>query len=485
MSDAITQRSAVQLAAAIRNRELTAVEVVEAHIDVHQRIGPVINALAAERFDVARREAAAVDERVRGAGPDEQLPPLFGVPFTVKESIALTGMPQSAGLVARKGLLSASSTAPVKRLVDAGAIALGVTNTSELTLWIESSNHVYGRTSNPFDPKRIAGGSSGGEGAAVGSGGSPFGLASDIAGSIRIPALFCGVFGHKPSSGVVPTTGNFPPTTGENARYLGIGPIARRAEDLIAVLRIIAGPDGKDRFAREVKLGDPASVSLDGLRVVVTEDTSLRRISRELLDARERAAGALVAAGAKLERVSLRSWRGALLPFLATLAAGSERTMLELIVEAGAAKPGWRTVITPGGPHTLPTKITLISDLLPSRAGSRGERRMLDRARELAAELTETIGDGVLLHPAHRRVAPLHGGTLGRPWLLNSAAVFNLAGVPVTEVPLGRSRAGLPLGVQVAAGIDRDHVSIAVAMYLERAFGGWCGSELAETARRP
>ncbi len=116
-------------------------------------------------------------------------------------------MPQSAGLVARKHVRSAINTAPVKRLLEAGAIPLGVTNTSEMTLWIESHNRVYGRTSNPFDPTRIAGGSSGGEGAAVGSGGSPFGLASDIGGSIRIPAMFCGVFGHKPSSGVVPTTG--------------------------------------------------------------------------------------------------------------------------------------------------------------------------------------------------------------------------------------------------------------------------------------
>ena len=129
-------------------------------------------------------------------------------------------------------------------------------------------------------------------------GGSPFGLASDIGGSIRIPALFCGVFGHKPSSGLVPTTGNYPPSTGENGRMLGIGPLARRAEDLIEVLRVIAGPDGQDRFSRAVELGDPSSVSLSGLRVVLAEDTSVRPMSRELHDARERAAGALAAAGA-------------------------------------------------------------------------------------------------------------------------------------------------------------------------------------------
>ncbi len=119
----------------------------------------------------------------------------------MKESVALQGMPHSAGLVARAELRAGRTAPAVQGLIDAGAIALGVTNTSELTLWIESENRLYGRTSNPYDASRTAGGSSGGEGAAVGAGGSVFGVASDIAGSIRIPAFFCGVFGHKPSPG--------------------------------------------------------------------------------------------------------------------------------------------------------------------------------------------------------------------------------------------------------------------------------------------
>ncbi len=119
-------------------------------------------------------------------------------------------------------------------------------------MWIESYNHVYGRTSNAYDPTRTAGGSSGGEGAAVGSGGSPFGLGSDVGGSIRLPAFFNGVFGLKPSPGVVPNTGQFPVTHGDAARLLTMGPLARRAEDLMPLLRLIAGPDGEDGHAREV-----------------------------------------------------------------------------------------------------------------------------------------------------------------------------------------------------------------------------------------
>ncbi|MGH2866266.1 MAG: amidase [Solirubrobacteraceae bacterium] len=471
---AITGRSARSLAGAIRTGELSAAEVVNAHIAVLQRAQPTINALAAERFAPARAEAAAADERIRTAVSAEQLPPLLGVPFTIKESIALAGMPQSAGLAARAAWRSERSAPPVQRLLEAGAIPLGVTNTSELTLWIESVNRVYGRTRNPFDPGRAAGGSSGGEGAAVGCGGSPFGLASDIAGSIRIPALFCGVFGHKPSAGLVPTTGNYPPSDGESGRMLGIGPIARRAEDLMPILRILAGPDGADQFAQEIELGDPEQVSLDGLRVVIAEGTSWRPISRELHEAREAAAGALAAAGARLQRVKLRSWRGALLPFLTTLQAGSGSTTGQLLAMAGARTPTARSLLTPGGQHTMATRITLVSELLPApEPDSARARTWRERGRELAAELTATIGDGVLLHPAHRRSAPRNGTTVGRPWLLTPSAVFNLAGVPVTEVPLGRNRHGLPLGVQVAAGPERDHVSIAVGIALERAFGGW------------
>jgi fatty acid amide hydrolase 2 len=459
----------------IRSREVSSVQVVEAHVARLREIAPRVNAVAKDRFGAALDEASAADARIADAGPDEVLPPLLGVPFTVKESIAVHGMPHSAGLVARCEVC-ASETAPVvARLIEAGAIPMAVTNTSELTLWIESSNLVYGRTNNPYDPTRAAGGSSGGEGAAVGSGGSPFGVGSDLGGSIRIPALFCGVFGHKPSPGLVPSTGNYPPAPpGDTARMLGIGPLARRAEDLMPLLQIMAGPDGVDPDMREVALGDPASVSLEGLRVVTVDDATFMPLSGEVRDARERAVGALAAAGARLSSVSLRSWRRAALAFLATLQAGAGPTATTaLLEEAGVARPTWRALVRRGGPHTLPTRITLGLELLPAGHDAAARARLLAAGRRVASELVEAIGDGVLLHPAHPRVAPRHGRTVARPWLLTPAAVFNLAGVPVTEVPLGLTGRGLPVGVQVATGRDRDHVSIAVATRLERVFGGW------------
>jgi fatty acid amide hydrolase 2 len=469
----ITQRSAVSLARGIREGELSPSEVMEAHIARHVEEAPQLNAIAADRFELARREAAECDQALRSLAPDTSLPPLFGVPFTVKESIALAGMPQSAGLVARSGHVSAESAPTVRRLVQAGAIPLGVTNTSELTLWIESDNRVYGRTNNPFDPTRAAGGSSGGEAAAVGCGGSPFGLGSDIGGSIRVPALFCGVFGHKPSAGLVPNSGMYPQPPGTAGRMLGVGPITRRAEDLAPLLKIIAGPDPADPLSREATLGDPASVSLDGLRVAVAEETTFLPMSHELRDARERAVGALAARGAEVRRVSLRSWRRALLPFLIAIQSGSQQVTMALLEEAGVVRPTWRSLLRRGGPHTVPTKVTLALELLPPFDDERRLARLTQTGQDLASELIDAIGDGVLLHPAHPRVAPRHGSTYGHPWLLTPCAVFNLAGVPVTEVPLGLAERGLPVGIQVAAGIDRDHVSIAVAMELERVFGGW------------
>jgi fatty acid amide hydrolase 2 len=469
----ITERSATDLARAIRRGELSASEVVEAHIARHVAWAPRVNAIVADRFADARREAAAADERITTAAPDDLLPPLLGVPFTVKESIALKGMPQSTGLVAREAFRS-TETAPVpQRLIDAGAIPLGVTNTSELTMWIESENRLYGRTNNPYGPRRTAGGSSGGEGAAVGCGGSPFGIGSDIAGSIRIPAFFCGVFAHKPSSGLVPNTGSYPATPGDDAGHMLVtGPLARRGEDLMPLLRIIAGPDGADHLTRTAELGDPATVSLEGVPVTTIENSSLLPMTRELRDARERAVGALIARGAVVRRVEFRAWRRAVLPYLAMLQSGASRATLGLLEDAGADPITWRTLTRRRGPHTLPTRIALAAELLPQMQGEAADKLVVT-ARELAADLIEAIGEGVILHPAHQRVAPRHGGTVGRPWLFTPAAMFNLAGVPVTEVPLGISGQGFPLGVQVAAGTDRDHVSIAVGLALEEIFGGW------------
>jgi fatty acid amide hydrolase 2 len=468
----LTQRSALELAAAIRGGETSSREVVEAHIELVERVNPRLNAVVVDRFDAAREEADAADAQVAAAGGGDDLPPLLGVPCTVKESIGLEGLAQCAGVLAARERRADRQATVAARILDAGAIPLGLTNTSELTLWVETENRVYGRTHNAYDQRRTAGGSSGGEGAIVGSGASPFGLGTDMGGSIRLPAFFNGIFGHKPGIGLLPLTGHYPPATGSSMRMTVMGPLARRAEDLMPLLRLMAGPDGEDELVEERELGDPAEVALDGLRVVVSESGTLGPTGPELAQARERAAGALAAKGARLERVSTKSMRRALEMFLATLSTevGTVRKLLE---EAGAEPPGLRASFSRGGPHTVATRITLNAERLARFTPDRRNRRLLAAAESFTRELTDTIGDGVLLHPPAPKVAPKHGGTIGRLWWIHPMLVFNLTGLPVTQVPLGLNDKGLPVGVQVAGGHGADHRTIAVAQELERVFGGW------------
>ncbi len=248
--DPLLLLSGSRIAVRIRRREVSSLQAVEAHVRQIERVNPALNAVVAERFDAARAEARAADARV--ASGDGDLPPFHGVPCSIKESFALTGMPFTSGLVARKGLRAAADAAGVARLRRAGAIPLGVTNVSELCMWMESNNRVYGRSNNPYDPRRTVGGSSGGEGAIVGAGGTPFGLGADIGGSIRMPAFFNGVFGHKPSGGLVDNAGQYPLAAPPAQPYLCTGPLARRAEDLAPLLRVLAAAD----------IEDPAGVDL-------------------------------------------------------------------------------------------------------------------------------------------------------------------------------------------------------------------------------
>lgn len=470
----IRRASARGLAAAIREGSTTSVAVVEAHVR-RLREAAGLNAIVAERFEAALADAAAADRRVAATPPAERasLPPLLGVPCTIKESIAYAGMPNCAGVVHRREVRAARSAPVVERLLAAGAIPLGVTNTSELTMWIESENRVYGRTRNAYDPRRTAGGSSGGEGAAVGIGGSPFGIGSDMGGSIRLPAYFNGVFGHKPTPGIVPNSGQWPFDEGESARMVGVGPLARRAEDLIAVLRIIAGPDGEDPRAREVALGDPAAVDLAGLDVVVATRTWLTPVRPSALRARDRAVEALAAAGARPRVEPLPALRRAMELYLAALDEWSDGTAADLLTAEGAPALRLRDLWPRRREHTPATALLIagegIGRLLPWRRG----RRLLAAVASLRAEVLGVLGDGVLMHPPYPGPVPRHRRTLGRPWVLGPTAAFNLIGLPATEIPLGLGRDGLPTGVQAIAAPDRDHLTIAVAERLERSLGGW------------
>lgn len=466
-------KSATELAKLVRTGETTSLALVELSIERIREVNPLLNAVVRARVREAKAEAVAADAKLAEVGPDG-VGPLHGVPCTIKECFEVTGMPQTAGLLARKERRASQDAVTVRRLREAGAIVIGVTNVSELLMWMESDNRVYGRTNNPYDLKRIVGGSSGGEGASVGAAIAPFGLGADVGGSIRLPAFFNGVFGHKPSSGLVPNTGQWPIAENEALTYLSTGPLARRAEDLWPVLQVLAGPDGECAACREIELGDPADVDVSALRVLHVPENGAVRVSSGLRGAQERAAASLRGIGATIERRRFDGLRRSLHYWGAGMSAAGG-TPFGVLMGEGRRVPALKELVKWAGRrsvHTLPAiglaLLERVPEALPDR--TKGLLAELDGLRD---ELSDAIGDGVMLYPSYSRPAPRHSAPLGYPFDFVYTAIVNVLGFPSTQVPLGLDRRGLPLGVQVIAPHGQDHRTIAVAQALERAMGGW------------
>jgi len=472
--DPILTMSGTALAKKIREKEITSTEVVETHIRHIQKFNPVLNAVVKDRFFQARAEAKAADEMSRNL-PLEKLPVFHGVPCTIKECFAVAGMPNTSGLVARIGIISEEDATAVARLKKAGAIPLGVTNLSELCMWMESNNNVYGRTNNPYNPKRIVGGSSGGEGAIIGAGGSPFGLGSDIAGSIRMPAFFNGVFGHKPSSGLVPNSGQYPIAADEALRYLTTGPLARRAEDLWPLLKILAGPDGKDDGCRAMELGDPNKVKINDLSVMVVEDNGAVNVRPDMRQALHKAADALEKLGAKVVTKKIYGLKKTFDIWSSMLSVAGGPTFSEML---GNGKPiasykelgNWALRKSQ---YTLPAIMLTILENLPKMMPQR-TKKFVEMGKALREELTQLMGpNGIMLYPSYPSVAPVHNKPMMPPFNWQYTAIMNVMEFPVTQVPLGLNHEGLPLGAQVVSIHGNDHVTIAAALELEKILAGW------------
>ena len=464
-----------QLAEAIRRRQLSPLELTEAHIARMEAVNPHINALAARRFERALAEARQATEN-----PPEKLPPLHGIPFTVKEFYQAEGLPWSGGVRRFKDRLATRDSTVVARMRKAGGILLGSSNAPEGGLWMETYNDVYGRTSNPWDSRRTCGGSSGGEGALVGSGASPVGLGSDIGGSIRIPAAFCGAFGHKPTPGRVPGTGHFPDNPGEVGKYLGFGPIGRSARDLALVLDVIAGPDGQDPFSTEMERIGEGRKDLKGLRVIALESNGRMRVDPEVRQAVRRAELALRNRGATIvekEFPRLKKggdiWSAALAgasgePYEHHLTGGEKMQILRNFARLprGNADHSFAALVLVGLERLL--KIVPIFDV-PA---------LIAEGEALQAELEEALGpDGVLLYPPYSGTAPRHRAAWLKPFDAECTSIFNILQLPVTVVPMGLDRQGLPLSVQVVGQRRNDALTLKVAEALEEDLSGFRRAE--------
>jgi fatty acid amide hydrolase 2 len=461
----------------MRSGQLSPVELVEAHIRRIETVNPLLNCVVAQRFDAARAEAEAAErEYAKSRGRR----PLLGIPFTVKEMIEVSGMPLTFGSAGRRDRRGARDATVVARLREAGAIPLGVTNVPEWGMWFESYNSVYGRTSNPYDLQHTPGGSSGGEGAAVGSGASVFGIGSDIGGSVRMPAAFCGVYGHKPTTGLLPLTGHYPVYAGgpeghvpKKAPYVSIGTLTRSAGDIAPLMRAMAGRDGIDPNAEPLAFRDPAQVDWTGRRVLLLRSPLIRRAavtSPDLSRAVDRAGLLLEDRGADVLDAPQRLlehagdiWFSALqsvgsASFSEVLTGGRGMWLEFEILRALAGR----------GRYSWPALFFCIGE----RVGRKSERALRTAVREgrrLALRYRELLGtDAIMVMPVHPRTAPRHNAAVLHPFDFLYTAVFNTLRVPATTAPCGFDEAQLPQAVQVTSARGNDHLTIAAAMVIEQ-----------------
>ncbi|NUP05200.1 MAG: amidase [Polyangiaceae bacterium] len=483
---ALYERGAVELASMLRRREVSAVEVVDAHIARIEAVNGAIRAVVRTCFERARQEAAEADERLSTTTNVAELPPFLGVPFTSKEHFAVEGLPNTGGLVSRRNKVATADATIVERMRRAGFILLGTTNVPEGLVWYETYNHLYGRTNNPFALDRIPGGSSGGEAAIIAAQGSPIGLGGDMGGSIRLPAFFCGIAGHKPSGGRLPETGAWPGARGKIARYKVVGPMARTIADLRAVLPILEGPDGHDLSVDAPPL-EERPFEPKNVRVYYFDDNDIMSPSDDVRDAVARSARALAALGCKVEPWRPPSIKRSVEMWFSAMSTSGGPTFREVIADGGELELAkqWRRFTRGSSDHIFPVLglATLEGAIKPfarARQNIAGLREVLQR------EIEEKLGDdGVLLFPVFHRPAPKHGWDAVRHFLgFSYSGVLNPLEMPSTAVPTGLTPSGLPVGVQVAARRNGDDLTLCVASWIERELGGYRAPALGPTPKR-
>ena len=460
--------STTALAGLIREKQVSSRDVVRACLARIAEVNPTLNAVVQECAERALEEADARDAlTARG----EFLGPLHGVPMTVKDSFDTAGVVSTGGTLGRKGHVPERDATIVERLRAAGAILLGKTNTPELTLGSGGKgthNLVYGETRNPYDLDYRPSSSSGGAAAIVAAGGAPFDIGSDFGGSIRLPCHACGVVGLKPTSGRVPRTGHIIGYGGVFDAFQQMGPIVRRVEDVMPLLRVIAGPDGLDAGIVAMPLGDPARVSLRGLRVACYTTNGEVDPIPEIQRLVEDAAAMMTEQGARVAEARPSALR----------AAAEVRGQLQ----AADGHAFVRRIIDAAGTERVSEFLRVDGDVATAAEFTALAER-LDRCR---SEMLDFMKDyDVIVCPASpfpaRRLDSDRDETIG-----TYTAVYNTTGWPAGVIRTGTSSENLPLGVQIVGRPWADHVVVAVLAFLEGRTGGWRPPALgtASVARR-
>lgn len=484
--DSLVLRGAAELARNIAAGEISSREVVSAFLDRIAAVDDQLNAICWPLFDQARTAAAAADQT---QAQGQTLGPLHGVPITIKECFHIAGTPSTMGLSAYKDHLQPNDSSLVASLKAAGAIVLGKTNVPQLMILHETDNPLYGRTNNPRNLDCTPGGSSGGEGAIIAAHGSPCGLGSDLGGSIRIPAHFCGVAGLKPTTFRLTKQGTIENLRGLDALQFQPGPLAARVEDLDLMMRVLTSGQQwhTDCEVTPAPWPDVSQVSVGKLRIGVIKNDQYAPPAEPIAQAVERATDALTACGAQVEEIDPPDVQMGMALYFA-LAGADGAGDLKRLVKGSEVDPRVASILRLGGTSRW---------LRPAMARglrTQGKRQLADivaaagprsadsywkinykaktYVREYLTSLAERGIDAIIC-PPHARSAFAHRE--GKPDSLISASyafMMNLLGIPCGVVPYGwmppENNCRLPVGVQVAAGYWREDIVLAVMQVLEQ-----------------
>ncbi|MFC9930574.1 amidase [Streptomyces sp. NPDC127190] len=476
-----TYQTAAELAAAMRAGDVSSAELTDQVIARIERDDTAVNAICVPDFDRARAAARDAD-RARARGEDR---PLLGIPVTVKESYDIAGLPTTWGMPQHRDYLPAEDAVQVSRLRAAGAVVLGKTNVPVGLQDIQSFNEIYGTTNNPWDHGRTAGGSSGGSSAALAAGFGALSIGSDIGGSLRTPAHFCGVYAHKPTLGLAANRGMVPPpgpALPVDQDLAVVGPMARSARDLTLLLDVMAGPDPLTHgVAYDLRLPPARHERLRDFRVLVLEEHPFIPTGSAVRAGVGRVAEALADGGARVERHS------PLLPDLAEAAvvymqlwfSGAVARFPDAAYEQLRARVAGLSA-DDRSLHAERLRGMVFSHRDWVAANSRRElhrqgwRRLFAEFDAVVCPITPTPAFPHDHHPdpLARRI-DIDG--VAHPYLdqLVWAGVATMPGLPATAVPAGRSPEGLPVGVQLIGPMFEDRTPLRLAELLEKRIGGF------------
>jgi amidase len=476
----LTYRSATDLVQALRARQISARELMNATIRRIEALDPKINAIVVRDFDRARTEADAADASLaRG-----ERRPLLGLPMTVKEQFNVIELPTTWGYPRFRGWRPGFDSLAVQRLKAAGAIIIGKTNVPVgLTDW-QSYNDVYGTTNNPWDLTRTPGGSSGGAAAALAAGFVPLELGSDIGGSLRAPAHFCGVFSHKPSLDLIPQRGSGPPQTPAIAGrgdLSVIGPMARNATDLILELSVLAGPDAlRDGIGYKLDLPEPRHEKLEDFRVLLIDEHPLCPTAASVKAAIEELTERLAKVGCTVVRTSPKlpdltrttlNYAEVLASALSADASPEDRARAEAAAKALSPDDQSLTAAFLRG-----ETMSHAAWIQTSRIRSGLRARWQDLLQEVDVIVCPPMPTTAFPHdhsPWRTRQLDVNGKKVSYSDQVVWAAIATTNDLPATVLPVGHDENGLPIGAQIIGGYLEDHTTIAFAGMIEREFGGF------------